>query len=1550
MSGHNDYIVASVSCSRANSHAVDHQWYNQRDRMKASLHVFPLQDSEFIQPIRMVDRTPNAVGFPTTVSDVRVLETSVSDNIHSITIASSSAFHTMLSKMPCALRKPGLGQARNTFVGTSTEQPSTISYGLQYRNLPVSYFTENHTDTYIDGIPSTLEYRLHESDSSIGKLDQRGQHISHMDFGLSSIRGVYQLKSDGRHECLSAHQHSLHHEYSKELWHHQCVDNFCRDEEHVNMKASLIASNFQGKQPFVNCRHQHFDDISCLHSHELPFKNFHYSTSNVKPFTSASPKLNFNQQPFVGNSLLCNNIYGLDNFANTARLSCEHHFSYANPQFHHHYNNPKNVDSVCHGKIISFPSLSQLTFLTPDQRLTGKNNIGSHKDVTVHSFTQIAPLTILRPTFSQSLIDSDQSTECHSKLLLDAISSNNEFSGVYKQSIGSVCLGDKHFNIDSQINQQPMYDSQAYIIGCGKETPLDLSNNVEKRLAVRVSTKLVTVSTKDEIVYSVCGKFRYNVISSGKKLPLTSEVHHNTQTSFSHSSCWSSFSKSSNRSVISDQKSSTYSQYNHHRHEGQRFAYSSSCAIPFSVTLSDKLLMNDYATHAFHNLHWSSAKKIQNGNDANCVTAFTNDKRYKSFAFVSSLADDGDQSHTCIHSTSTIYPMNNPSIQGSFTVERSEIKDDSPLHSQLHVSEELFCHAPKQQHVEKHGHQRKHRCAFPCSRLSLEDKFVHQHNATTNTKEYVSNPECNMFSTTYHSLNQHTKGSTNKHRNRVQKGHSDCFLKKEMQSISDEKQFRKLNRLRRSSVTRHQNSHRVCYDRPQDCSSAGFHLSGEVGKAYFSVPCDGSCPSLEIESERNRTLVRSPMTAYRIRCSSLGKMADNHQRMSKDVVELRVTFGDNAVPYSINNFAQTNDVTTGTEFNGNIFSGQIATAITSKDSIGFNPCNCKRNTKTAELSSLSHGSSYSYNNFYVDSSVNGCLTCVDGIIKPETENERIVSDVTVETDYLLQKKNNAVRMECVGIKSVKEVGGFTSSSVDIPCLSSQNLSLISTMSPSISILSSNGEKAWSRKRMILNAFNKDEMLNNCQRNISGTIVSSYQTVVSDNKCLQYPVLCVSRAPVSPKMPILSPQEAGEDNHTLFQDNDPPKLHASSPERKGGACFREKCIFVLNGSTPSAVQPAVNSNGLLSSIEYSNVATIVSLSTSSKNDGRKIIHPIFLNSMSFFTSIGIPIKSAESNLFFRAENNCINKNRCVTSNINYGLIMCDALIEDFSKKKFRRTNSTREQYRQNALLPRRDSFDRSWRHQKNIPVANVAPFDCKMITDKSSKMKTNDVSRTFSPSLSYMLADKHPQYNQYDNKSLSNKLRPSCTIAFLPNKQRKGNRVASLTSESLTVSVSTTVSEARPITNEKQHYSFTTISSPQCSTLHIAGSVNRMLFHEQNNIEIVSAAKLNVVKVGNHTTKLTGSNCYRNKKNSLASSSEMILKSHSPGLADQSVLSPNVVFTTDPTKDKCALKVHAKNNMPKVPRRSNSNRVGDFTHTHTHTHIYMYICWLIVLLL
>ena len=249
---------------------------------------------------------------------------------------------------------------------------------------------------------------------------------------------------------------------------------------------------------------------------------------------------------------------------------------------------------------------------------------------------------------------------------------------------------------------------------------------------------------------------------------------------------------------------------------------------------------------------------------------------------------------------------------------------------------------------------------------------------------------------------------------------------------------------------------------------------------------------------------------------------------------------------------------------------------------------------------------------------------------------------------------------------------------------------------------SSSGKIWSRKRMILNAVNQDETL---KKYIGGAGGSPGIVPGPKPDYQRLRQFSSSPTPSSPKMPILSPQEKGDSEVGSGQNDDPPELDPSAPDRSRPSA-RQTSNLVRGGvpapasNTPSGsagaglsvtpsgpAGPAQDKQGQSFDSAAKPAATDTALGTTAASESS-------LASTDTVVETEAGLDKGESGLPSR---------RCSGSSADL----------DRSSDPAGQGQGTQGQGQIRPRPPgegiRRNSLDRPWGYQKNIPVANVAPF-------------------------------------------------------------------------------------------------------------------------------------------------------------------------------------------------------------------------------------------------
>ena len=227
-------------------------------------------------------------------------------------------------------------------------------------------------------------------------------------------------------------------------------------------------------------------------------------------------------------------------------------------------------------------------------------------------------------------------------------------------------------------------------------------------------------------------------------------------------------------------------------------------------------------------------------------------------------------------------------------------------------------------------------------------------------------------------------------------------------------------------------------------------------------------------------------------------------------------------------------------------------------------------------------------------------------------------------------------------------------------------------------------KVWWRKRMIFNAVSQDESL---KKFVGGSGGSLRQ-------------FSSSPPPSSPKMPILSPQEKGDSEEASGQNDDPPELDPSAPIRRCSSA--RQLSNLVRGGVPAAGSsaPASAPPGSAGSAQEKPAQTLDAPLKAAGNESTKAV-----TSSSSSMTVPSPAPTAAAAAAAGSEPDLAQDKS------ESGLARrCSVSAADLDRS----SDPAGQGQAPGPLLPRpdgirRNSLDRPWGHQKNIPVANVAPF-------------------------------------------------------------------------------------------------------------------------------------------------------------------------------------------------------------------------------------------------
>ena len=235
-------------------------------------------------------------------------------------------------------------------------------------------------------------------------------------------------------------------------------------------------------------------------------------------------------------------------------------------------------------------------------------------------------------------------------------------------------------------------------------------------------------------------------------------------------------------------------------------------------------------------------------------------------------------------------------------------------------------------------------------------------------------------------------------------------------------------------------------------------------------------------------------------------------------------------------------------------------------------------------------------------------------------------------------------------------------------------------------------KVLSRKRMILNAVNQDESL---KKFIGGSGGSLRQ-------------FSASPPPSSPKMPILSPQEKGDSEEASGQNDDPPQLDPSAPLRRCSSA-RQLSNLVRGGLPAAASSASLAPTPPGTATTTQDKAPAQSLDSASLkaagSEATKTVSSSSSSSSSATAPSPVPTVSATAGPDPEVAQDKSSESGLATR--------CSVSAADLDRSSDP-AGQGQAPGGQGPLLPRpdgirRNSLDRPWGHQKNIPVANVAPF-------------------------------------------------------------------------------------------------------------------------------------------------------------------------------------------------------------------------------------------------
>ncbi|XP_059178197.1 uncharacterized protein LOC131957416 [Physella acuta] len=258
-------------------------------------------------------------------------------------------------------------------------------------------------------------------------------------------------------------------------------------------------------------------------------------------------------------------------------------------------------------------------------------------------------------------------------------------------------------------------------------------------------------------------------------------------------------------------------------------------------------------------------------------------------------------------------------------------------------------------------------------------------------------------------------------------------------------------------------------------------------------------------------------------------------------------------------------------------------------------------------------------------------------------------------------------------------------------------------------------KAWSKKHMILNAFNQDESL---KRIISSTS-SKHEAGGISSECKRKIIASSTCSPIptSPKMPILSPQEdegevTNEDQGVRTQQNndDPPTL---APIKKGQG---KPSLNRTLSQTSSSSSSLPTNNG-------TPAADAPVLKEAYKNNNNS--HDVANNNSNFCNSSGAGSLAKDvPNSKEEMSGNAIVVRRCslgAALSPEQQQQSLQPMLEDPSKAS---TGNLSFQ-RSTSEVIRRNSLACNWGHTKNIPIANVAPFVHSRVEDEKKQQKVEE---------------------------------------------------------------------------------------------------------------------------------------------------------------------------------------------------------------------------------